>query len=341
MIAILGGGVAGAAVAWSLARRGRRDVVVFDPLAPGSGSTARALGGYRTQHGSELNIRLALASRPWFVERAGRVRFQPHGYFYLAEDEAVAAELGRRARLQESCGLPIEHPDPAARVPFLDAPGYLATNFCGLDGLYLPPLVQGAFVDEAREMGVEFRYGTEAPGAELERAEAVVVAAGVWSARVGEGLGVRLAVEPKERVVWVVGAFPWLRGVPVPMTLEAGSGYHFRERDGRMLLMGPGDQHDWTHFRDWLARRVPAAAVERPESWWTGFYEMTADHHPLVGLTEREKVWACCGFSGHGVMHAPAVGDCLAAMILGEAPPVDISALSPLRRAPLHDPTQL
>ncbi len=340
MIAILGGGVAGASLALGLVRRGRRDVLVYDPRRPAQGTTGAALGGFRTQHGSAFNIGLSMASRRWFADRAQRVRFEPNGYLYLAEDQAVAEELGRRAELQRSCGLPIEHPDPASLVPFLTADGYRTTNFCSLDGLYRPPLVLDAFIAEATEAGAQFRYGVEATAGELDSAEAVVICAGVWSGQVGRGLSVRLAVEAQERVVWEVGRFEWL-GAQVPMTLEAGSGYHFRERDGSLLLMGPGAQHDWTHYRDWLARRVPEAAVEQPAGFWTGAYEVTFDHHPLVGATERPGVWASCGFSGHGVMHAPAVGDGLAAMIVGDSPPVDLSPLSPLRTQPLLDTTQL
>jgi len=68
---------------------------------------------------------------------------------------------------------------------------------------------------------------------------------------------------------------------------------------------------------------------------------VTPDHHPLVGLPERPGVSASCGFSGHGVMHSPAVADCLAAMILGATPPIDISALSPRRSERLLDVTRL
>jgi sarcosine oxidase subunit beta len=81
--------------------------------------------------------------------------------------------------------------------------------------------------------------------------------------------------------------------------------------------------------------------VPEPEAHWTGNYEMTFDQHPLAGETERPGVWASCGFSGHGVMHSPAVSESLAAMILGETPPVDITALSPQRKEPLEDSTQL
>lgn len=339
MIAVLGGGVAGAAVARALACRGARGVVVFDPRGPGEGSTGAALGGFRTQHGSDLNVRLALASREYFASRADRVKFQAVGYLYLAETAPAAAELEARARLQRDLGLPVTHPEPASKVGFLTTGDLEGANFCELDGVYLPHLVLGALTEEAVAAGAEFRYGSAATTGEVNAAEAVVIAAGVWSSDVGRGLGVELNVTPVERGVFQVGPFDWLR--PIPMTLEAGSGYHFRERDGRLLVMGPGDQHDFGHFRQWLAHRAPKAAVERPERHWSGHYEMSPDHHGLVGLTERPGTWACCGFSGHGVMQAPAIGEALAAMILGETPAVDVAALSPRRTARLVDRTQL
>ena len=105
--------------------------------------------------------------------------------------------------------------------------------------------------------------------------------------------------------------------------------------------MGPGDQGAWDHYREWLSRRAPLAAVPKPESRATCYYEVSFDHHPLVGATERPGVWADCGFSGHGVMHSQIVGECLAAMILGDTPELDISAFSPARTEPLVDTTQL
>jgi sarcosine oxidase subunit beta len=339
VIAVLGGGVAGSSVALHLALAGAH-VTVFDPLLKPN-STERAMGGFRTQHGSALNVALALHSREFFAARADRVRFQPNGYLYLAEDEAVAAELGARAEFQVSLGLPIEHPEPEAVVPFLNGDGYRATNFCALDGLYLPPLVHRVLVEEAEAAGVEFRWGEEAPEGIAESVSAVVIASGNWSTEVGRRLGVELKVTPLERGIFMVGPFDWLDGMAVPMTLEAGSGYHFRERQGELWVMGPGDQDDWEPFRAWLELRVPAAALPEPSGHWTGSYEVTFDQHALVGETERPGLWACCGFSGHGVMQSPAVGASLAAMILGDTPRLDIGALSPLRTEPLIDRTQL
>jgi len=116
MIAILGGGVHGVSLAGALARRGARGVTVFDPRQPAQGSTGAALGGFRLQHGSPLNIALSLAARPFFESRADRIDFQPTGYLYLATDEAAAGELRRRAQLQQECGLPVEHPQARAVV---------------------------------------------------------------------------------------------------------------------------------------------------------------------------------------------------------------------------------
>ena len=331
--------MAGASLAWALAKRGRRDVVVYDPEREPSGSTSKALGGFRTQHGSKLNIELALASRQFFVQRAERIHFQANGYLYLAETPEVADELRRRAELQRECGLPIEHPDPRSVLPWLDARGIEGANYCALDGLYVPLEILGCYIEEARGLGVDFRLGREA-GLRDMQADVVVVACGVWSTEVADRLGVELKVEAVERRVFMTGPYDWL-GDSVPMTLEAGSGFHFRERDRRLWVMGPGDQHDWNRIRDWLAMRAPRAAVQEPDGFLDGNYEVTFDHHPLVGETSRPGLWSSCGFSGHGVMHSPAVADSLAAMINGDSPPMDIRALSPQRTEPLIDATQL
>ncbi|HZU15785.1 MAG TPA: FAD-dependent oxidoreductase [Candidatus Dormibacteraeota bacterium] len=339
MITVLGGGVAGAAVARALARRGRRDVVVFDPAPRGLGSTGKAFGGFRTQQGSPINVALSLASRPFFEAHAGRLGFRSVGYLYLTLSPEGADELRRRAQFQRGQGLPIEHPDPGELVPFLAASGVLATNYCRLDGVYRPLDVLACLVEEATAAGVEFRYGTGAGPRDLE-AEAVVICAGIWSGEVGRRLGVELDVRPVERGIFQVGPFDWL-GAETPVTLELDTGYHFREREGRLLVTGPGDPRSWGHHREWLARFVPRAAVERPEAHWTGYYEVTFDHHPLVGPTSRPGIWACCGFSGHGVMHAPAAAEGLAAMVLGDSPPIDLGCLDPRRTVPLVDTTQL
>lgn len=341
VIAVLGGGVAGVFLARALAALGRRDVAVFDPAPPGQGSTGKALGGFRTQHGSRLNVELALASRDYFAQRADRVDFRNTGYLYLATSQAGAAMLAERARCQVEWGLPIEHPPLAARLPYGRSDDVVATNFCALDGLYLPPRVLDCAIEEARELGVRFRYSHAASGEDLVRAGTVVICAGARSAEVGRSLGVELGVRAERRGVFQVGPFPWATG-RAPMLLEVESGFHFRERDGRLLMMAPEPPDDWAAHRERMVHRVPDTAhVSCPEAHWTGDYEVTFDHHSLAGPTGRDGVWAMCGFSGHGVMQSPAVAASLAAMLVGATPPVDITALDPRRTAPLVDTTQL
>ena len=65
---------------------------------------------------------------------------------------------------------------------------------------------------------------------------------------------------------------------------------------------------------------------------WAGFYDMTPDAHPVIGAV-GDGVYAACGFSGHGFMQAPAVGAAVAAELLGESPPFDLSHYRPERFA--------
>ncbi len=345
MIVILGSGVAGASLAWALTRRRQRDVVVLDPLPRDVASSERATGGFRTQFENPLNIRLSLASLPTFVALGDRIRWRQTGYLHTASDAEGAAELARRADIQRAYGLPISHPDVRTRLPFFAEEGITGTNFCPLDGVYHPPSVRAALIAAAQEGGATFRFGESGEPAEtretwVSRASTVVVACGIWSRAVGASLGVALAVTPSERGVFTVApAFPL--PAMTPLTIDISGGWVFRERDGQLMIVSPGDPNDWPRVREWLAAHMPTAAVTQPAMHWTGYYEVTFDHHPLVGQTENPKVWASCGFSGHGVMHAPAIAENLAAMILGDSPSLDISALSPLRTMPLVDATQV
>jgi glycine/D-amino acid oxidase-like deaminating enzyme len=100
-------------------------------------------------------------------------------------------------------------------------------------------------------------------------------------------------------------------------------------------------RRDVVVFRNHTIGWVTGCRLRWRRGFISGNYEMTFDHHPLVGETARGGVWSSCGFSGHGVMQSPAVADNLAAMINGDSPPLDIRSLSPQRTEPLIDLTQL
>ena len=131
------------------------------------------------------------------------------------------------------------------------------------------------------------------------------------------------------------------------MTIFAEDGFHFRVRDGRVLLLWPADtvgadRYDTTFDARWLEgvvsrahQRVPAlrsVPIDRAGSW-CGLYEMSPDHHAILGAAPGlVNFWLINGSSGHGVMHAPALGQLLAEMILtGRAASLDARALRPTR----------
>jgi sarcosine oxidase subunit beta len=133
------------------------------------------------------------------------------------------------------------------------------------------------------------------------------------------------------------------------MTIFAGDGFHFRARDGRVLLLWPtpgvaGKPFDISVDGEWIDtvtamahRRVPIlrnVAIDVP--WCrAGLYEMSPDRHALLGPSpDCENFFLINGSSGHGVMHAPALGQLLAEIMSdGAASSLDVSALRPSRFA--------
>jgi len=135
------------------------------------------------------------------------------------------------------------------------------------------------------------------------------------------------------------------------MTIWADDGYHFRVRDGRALLLwpspgAPGRPFETAVDPEWMSqveaatrRRVPALAGVAVDSAaaWGGLYEISPDKHAIIGrASECENLYLANGSSGHGVMHAPALGRLLAEIMTGtdgKATSLDVSALRPSRFA--------
>ena len=173
--------------------------------------------------------------------------------------------------------------------------------------------------------------------------DAFVVAAGAWSAPVGQALGFELPVSAKKRDVFVLETPAALPGCPLVID---PSGFWFRT-EGSLILAGgpprgddvddaPLDAIDHGLFDDqlWptLAARVPALQALRVRSAWAGYYEMNAfDHNGLAGrLPGYANAFTACGFSGHGMQQSPAVGHSMARLIAGLDAPL-IGALTPQR----------
>ena len=194
----------------------------------------------------------------------------------------------------------------------------------------------GAEVVDGEVRGVTLRHN----GSEHYVATGtVIVAAGAWSASVGELLGFDLPVQPLRREIVVTGPIADMPS-SIPMTVDAGTTFYFHG-EGRGLLAGWSDPSvpfgfDLTRDPDYLEGLVRQAEHRAPRlleaeviGGWAGFYEISPDHDGIVGeLGSISRVLYATGFSGHGFLQAPALGEVLRDMVLRRDPEIDIAALS-------------
>jgi sarcosine oxidase, subunit beta len=369
-VVIIGAGVIGASVAYHLAKRGCGRILVLERhRTPGQGSTVRATGGFRAQFGSEINVRLSLLSREKlqsFEEEMGiDPGYRPCGYLFLAGEEAQLEALRGAQKIQKAAGLEEAREVTPSEIeeinPWIRADGLVGGVYCPTDAFIWPMGILGGYVENAERLGVRFEYGVEQVGFRVSRggricavrtsggdvgAGAVVNAAGAWAALVARDVGLDLRVEPLRRQVAITQPFEDLPE-DMPMTIFAEDGFHFRVRDGRVMLLWPdkpvvGDPFDQSVEEAWLGAvveraraRVPSlarASIDR-EGCWAGLYEMSPDGHALLGEAPGvENLYLANGSSGHGVMHSPALGQLLAEiMVDGAARTVDTHALRPSR----------
>ena len=326
-IAVAGAGAIGASVAYHLALRGAREVVLADRGEIASGSTGKAMGGVRQQFSTEPEVRLARDSIRFFEELGARW-FQQVGYVFLATTEAGLADLEGRMELQRGLGVPVERVDVPPGVHGDDVLGAVA---CRSDGVADPPAVTRELVRRAAEHGVDVRERT--PVEELDW-DVLVVACGPWSAEVTAQHGLELPIRPLCRQLLETAPLADLP-LDLPMVIEHETTFHFRRRDDRLRIAmvdaaprwGFEEVVDESVFDDRLRRlghRYPAAAGTTIDLAWTGLYDMTPDAHPIIGLV-ADGIYAACGFSGHGFMQSPAVGRALAELILEGETGYDLS----------------
>ena len=190
-VVIAGAGAIGASIAYHLALRGARDIVLCDLAEVASGSTGKAMGGVRQQFSTEAEVRLAQASIRLF-ERLGPPLFEQVGYLFLATSEEGLAQLEERRALQQELGVPVERVD-GSLVAGLRVDDVLGATICREDGVADPAGVTRHLVAEAMARGMELRERTDA--LEVD-GNVLVVACGPRSAEMAAARDVDLPVRP-------------------------------------------------------------------------------------------------------------------------------------------------
>lgn len=355
-VAIVGAGVIGCSVAFHLARMGRRGIVLLERESlPGAGSTSKANGGIRAQFTTEVNVAMSLASMEILDALEGEIGEPPvyrkAGYLFVTGSRAKLAAMTSAAAWQRARGVTVDVLDEAAvraKAPFLAGP-IAGGTFGARDGFIDPGRLCNFFLREATRAGAQIRYGAEVTAIEKGfglqtsggrlQADVVVNAAGPWARQIAALAGIGLPVEPVRRHLLLSGPCPALPRT-IPMTIDADTGVLIRREGDRALIAysNPDEPAGFnTAFDASFAERVAAplearfpdvaqAGIDLRRSW-AGLYEVTPDHHAI--LDERGGFFCANGFSGHGVMHAPAAGRAVAEWIAhGASRSVDVRALS-------------
>jgi sarcosine oxidase, subunit beta len=364
-VVIIGSGIVGSSVAYHLAQAGCTSVLVIEREAhQGKGSTGKSMGGVRAQFSTPVNIQMSRYSIDFFSRFDDVVGhpadYRAHGYLFCATSESHLAYLQANRERQIALGVNnVEWVSPKeiqAIVPQLRTDDILGGTFCPTDGFVDPHSVMMGFMLNARERGARLWLDTHVTGIEVENDQiagvltsrgrvatrVVVNAAGAWAAGVAEMAGVDLPVEPLRRQLVPTEPFDQLPQ-RFPMVIDMSTGFHFR-REGKGILLAWNDPAETVGFKTEFdatfvekiltraASRVPvlAEAGVNPRRAWAGLYEMTPDHHAIIGPAPNVKgLYFVNGFSGHGVMHSPASGRIAAELILqGHSDLIDATQLS-------------
>jgi sarcosine oxidase subunit beta len=350
-VVIIGGGIVGSSIAWHLTHAGCKNVLVIErESSQGKGSTGKSMGGVRAQFSTPVNIQMSLHSIPFytkFEEVVGHpADYRPQGYLFLATKPSHLDYLSANFERQKKLGLETARLLPAeeirAMLPQLRSDDVLGGSFCSTDGFVDPYSVMNGFTASAVEHGATLWKKTEVTGINNTQGaftldtsrgpvstRTVVNAAGAWAAEIAKYIGIDLPVEPLRRMLVPSEPFSDFPHTS-PLVIDMSNGFHFRP-EGRGFLLAWNDPEETPGYKTdfepsfiekiliHAANRVPAFEnlPINPKRAWAGLYEMTPDHHCILGpVAAVPGFFLANGFSGHGVMHSPATGRILADLIL-------------------------
>ena len=349
-VVVIGAGAVGLCCALALRERGLA-VTLLERGLPGGANSTLTGGGIRQQFGTETNLVLSKLAAPFwdgFKDRFGvDILFRKTGYLFLAKDSGDVTTLLANVALQNGMGVDSDYLDGieiGRRWPALGARGFLGAAFRQADGWANQQRIIDGLVRGALVAAVDLRVGTEC--IEVERqaggpmmvrttdgaieADAVVLATGPWMG-VLERLGMAMPVIGRRHELLIVEpaeplppTLPWLIGMKDEVHLRP-------DAPGRALVGGflghddPADPDDYERRANsrWtkdvlLACETVFGVVDRRavvHRGWAGLYPGTPDRHPIIDRL-GDGLFCALGFSGTGLMHAPAAGMLMAELIV-------------------------
>jgi len=359
-VVIVGGGVTGCSLAFHLAGRGLRRVLILERKFIGAGGTGRSVGVirqlYPTAETTQMVKRSLSVFRNFGDAVAGRSGYVGCGVL-IGVSTAMKPALEKSLALQHSAGIKAEllAPEDVATVePRIDPSGLGAVLYEPDSGYGDPSAVTAGYAEAARARGVAIEQGVEVTGllregdrvsgvvtASGERIAAPVVvnAAGLWSPQVARLAGIELPIVIGRHPVFILERGPDF-GPAHMVYLDLAGGAYVRPETGGLTLTGSLTDDETKHPMDpellgseagfdeasealvRTARALPRLAEARFNQGYAGAFDITPDWMPILDESPLGGFWIAAGMSGHGFKLAPAVGEMMAALITGAAPPV-------------------
>jgi FAD-dependent oxidoreductase domain-containing protein 1 len=366
-VVIVGGGIVGLSVAYFLKTLAPAIEVAVIEREPGYEhcSTLRASGGCRIQFSCPENIQMSLFSIDFIrhfprvmatATRDAPVDWVQGGYLFVVPPESVAM-LQANYETQRAHGCNVDLLDSrglAARFPSMRVDDLGAGVHSPDDGWCDPFQLLHGFKRKAVELGVRY-LADEVVSLDVSRGavrsarlksgaviagEHFVNAAGAWSAEIGRMAGMPLPVSPLRRFehYFTCGnpmqKLPYVKDVARLAFRSEGQGFSGGLVDSAEPRGYNFDvDHDYFERVVWpaVAHRFPAFESAKCHRTWSGLYEVNElDGNPIIGNWPGtlDNLHVCAGFSGHGMMHAPAAGRSIAERIVfGEDRSIDLSRM--------------
>jgi sarcosine oxidase subunit beta len=370
-IVIIGGGVHGASLAFHLARKKAGRVLLIEKKFIASGPTGRSTALVRRFYAMDFFTRTASAAAEMFrhwqdvVGGDGTPGFQPVGMLALAGPD-TAPHLRENARHAQALGAGVRLIEPAevkALVPGINVEDVALASYEAESGYADPSSTANALANRARDLGatlVQWRevesirtaggkvIGVRSEGADID-APVVVNCAGLYADRLLRPLGIEVSIKP-ERHQMCFFRRPVGFGVH-PAVADLIQMTYMRPEHGDLTIHGKlsydeiVDPDHWNEGVDpdqivanaeLIAHRFPAMEHGLAMGGYSGLYDATPDHHPVLGaIPEYDGLFADFGWSGHGFKHSPFIGDIMSDVVLhGRAKDYD---LAPFRWSRFRD----
>ena len=364
-VIIVGAGIIGLAIAHSISQHGK-NVQIIERSKPGSGESTKTGGGIRLVHGSEMNIQLSQLSFDTWLHFKKHFKIDPYyretGHLFLSSKNinSFLAQVDLLKKMDIDSDV-LTKSQISSCWPQLSEMNFSKGIYCEKGGYLDQHRVLRGYVETVTSNGVKIEADTGVYGIIKDknriigvettsgdyRADWIINAAGPQAGKIAALAGLEIPFISRRHELLILEASA---AVPeeIPWLIDVDRQVHMRpDGSGRALVGGflghdepvdpdtssPGLSEEWS--KNVRLEASESFRVTDPESkvmqGWSGLYPGTIDYMPVIDEPLPGFVTAA-GFSGTGLMHAPAVGEIVAGLVVSDMREiVDITSLASTR----------